>query len=654
VKGQAGTRRGACFSLPILMLAAAAQAQQAPMVIRAETRTVLVDAVVTDRSGKSIHDLTAKDFHLWEDNKEQSIQNATFVADPAANPATQTSYLVLFFDNSTLDYAAQSRARDAAVQFLEANAGPNRMVAIANYTGTLSIAQNFTSDVDRLKRVAALEQGATTAVSLGATGYGGTTTGRAAVSAGFGGEGLLLALRTLAGNLSSVPGRKIVVLFSAGYPYTPNLGATLDSTVRFCNRADASIYPVDVGGLNSNVSVLPGTQLQNRGRGARDATQASDITEAEQRVLDLLAKRTGGFLLANANSPVAGLLNIGKEQTEYYLLSYSAPESREGSCHALRVKTDRTGAAVRARASYCNVKAVDLLAGRPVEKSLEDRLSDDTKGNAGASMQLPFFYVSPGKARLHVAMEIPVETVPFEKVKGKLHAAMDIVGIAYDPGGAVSARFSDTVNLDFTDPKEVAAFHKQPLHYEKQFFVAPGKYDLKVAYTFGGENFGKLAAPVEIASYDGKQFAMSGLALSKEVRPVLDKSSMQDDELLEGLTPLIFHGLRIVPAGSHQFRNTDALAIYCEVYDPLLGKENAPPVQVLTKVVDSKTGEVKSTGTAKADTRNDASVAAGGAAMPVAVKVKLDGLPAGLYRVELEAMDSAGAGMARAIDFEIR
>jgi hypothetical protein len=43
-------------------------------------------------------------------------------------------------------------------------------------------------------------------------------------------------------------------------------------------------------------------------------------------------------------------------------------ETPDGSCHPLKVKIDRAGAEVRARSEYCNVKAVDLLAGTPVER----------------------------------------------------------------------------------------------------------------------------------------------------------------------------------------------------------------------------------------------------------------------------------------------
>src|ERR1039457_6926975 len=45
---------------------------QSGTVIRSETRVVLVDAVVTDKKGNYIHGLTAKDFKVLEDRKEQT------------------------------------------------------------------------------------------------------------------------------------------------------------------------------------------------------------------------------------------------------------------------------------------------------------------------------------------------------------------------------------------------------------------------------------------------------------------------------------------------------------------------------------------------------------------------------------------------------
>ena len=60
---------------------------------------------------------------------------------------------MLFFDNSTMDFGEQGFARQAASKFIDANGGPNRLMAIVNFGGALQIAQNFTDDTLRLKNV---------------------------------------------------------------------------------------------------------------------------------------------------------------------------------------------------------------------------------------------------------------------------------------------------------------------------------------------------------------------------------------------------------------------------------------------------------------------------------------------------------------------
>ncbi len=82
---------------------AAAEGSTTPT-IKAETRLVLVDTVVTDKQGNYIRDLTQKDFRVWEDNKEQPVKTFSFETDPNSPSDNQRRYLVLFFDNSTMNH----------------------------------------------------------------------------------------------------------------------------------------------------------------------------------------------------------------------------------------------------------------------------------------------------------------------------------------------------------------------------------------------------------------------------------------------------------------------------------------------------------------------------------------------------------------------
>jgi hypothetical protein len=367
-----------------------------------------------------------------------------------------------------------------------------------------------------------------------------------------------------------------------------------------------------------------------------------------QQILYELAEGTGGFVIVNSNDLLGGMQRIANDQSQYYVLSYTPPESPEGTCHTLRVKVDRGGTQVRARSGYCNEKTKDLLAGNPIEKEMETRASGELAGNVTGTMQAPFFYTSPNTARVNLAIGIPANAMKFEKVKGKQHSSVNVLGIAYKPDGTIAARFSDTVNLDFDGKKELEEFEKQPFHYENQFDVASGQYNLKVVFSSGNESFGKLQLPLLIDPYDGKQLSMSGVALSNEMQRVADLSTGLDSELLGDRTPLVVQGIQVIPSASNRFKKTDNVAVYVEIYAPLLTGANPPQVGLEFMVVDRKTGEKK------VDVASRAATQAGSSVAPVGLKVPVDTLAAGSYRVELRALDSVGnAAKPRTVDFEV-
>src|SRR5271169_217757 len=661
-------------------------------VIRAETRLVLVDTVVTDKKGEYVRDLAQKDFKVWEDGKEQALTSFSFEESTgSANP--QPRYLVLFFDNSTMDMGDQARARDAAAKFIDANAGPDHLIAIADFGGSVHISQNFTADAERLKQIVMAAKGsvvspnAPSPVLVASISSPPTAGSLVNAEADYGVQSVLLALRSLAKNLSTVPGRKTLVMLTSGFPMNMEYLSELTAVIDTCNKSNVAIYPIDVRGLVAPVLSAPHGRLalpsihsaagslvpaalhysskrpflrlaafaapaspaqhgvgggggggggggtggggghggggtggggtggggtgggggKTGGGGTTGGTGGGKTTGSgttnpgynnnlsspynqpriiippfppsatdNQQVLYQLADGTGGFVILNTNDLLGGLERIAKEQNQYYLLGYRPSASAEGSCHTLRVKVERGGTAVRARSGYCNVKPADILAGNPIEKDLETRAGGEMKSSVNALMQAPFFYTSPGTAQVHLAVEIPSAALKFEKVKGKQHATLNILGIASAPGGQIAARFSDSVNVDFDGKKEVEEFQKQPFHYENQFEVASGKYTLKVVFNSGNESFGKLQLPLVIDPYDGKQFSMSGVALSNEVRRVSDMSTGLDSELLADRTPLVVQGIQVVPSDSNRFKKTDNAAVYVEIYAPLLTGPNPP------------------------------------------------------------------------------
>src|SRR5260370_12434983 len=110
-------------------------------------------------------------------------------------------------------------------------------------------------------------------------------------------------------------------------------------------------------------------------------------------------------------------------------------------------------------------------------------------GSIQGVLKAPYFYTAPETARVNLAMEIPADTFQFNKEKGKYHANLNVLGIAYRPDGTIGARFSDTVNVDL-EKDEWKEFTKLPYHYENQFDATTCNYKLTVLLTAGVDAIG--------------------------------------------------------------------------------------------------------------------------------------------------------------------
>src|SRR6266403_3472799 len=239
--------------------AAPTQPQTSPATIKKESRLVLVDAVVTDKKGNYIRDLATKDFKIYEDNKEQPVASFSSGADISVQAKGQKHYLILFFDNSSMAAPDQIQARGAAAKFVQANAGPDRMMAVVDFGGKLRIVQNFTANPDALtaavkgvKYSSVDSNAADASSSLGPVTV--ASTGLPSLNnaeADFGARTMLLSVRSLAKNLRTVPGRKMLVLFSAGFAVTAENESELTATIDACNKANVAVYSLDVRGLKA-------------------------------------------------------------------------------------------------------------------------------------------------------------------------------------------------------------------------------------------------------------------------------------------------------------------------------------------------------------------------------------------------------------------
>ncbi|MGE5325495.1 MAG: VWA domain-containing protein, partial [Deltaproteobacteria bacterium] len=379
--------------------------------------------------------------------------------------------------------------------------------------------------------------------------------------------------------------------------------------------------------------------------------QLMDNVSSNQQVLYALANGTGGFVIVNTNDFASGLAKIAADMDDYYILGYVPPNpAHDGSYHKIKVKVERHGVEIRARNGYFDAKSKDMLAGRPEGKTLQEKVEGSQPGDFPVTVAAPFFYTSPGVARVNLAIQIPPGSVGFEKLKGKFHSEVNILGIAYRKDGSVAARFSDTVKDD-VEKKEMQELEKQTFSYRNNFDIAPGDYDLKVALSGKGEKFGKVEIPLRISPFVSNQFAVSDLALSKEVRPASALAASLGTALFEERTLLIFNGMEFVPTSEHSFPVHSKFAIYCEVYEPEPISNGNPRVGVIIDILDKKTNQRKFTTNTVLINQF---ATEGNPVIPVGLQVPIDGLQPGDYLLQLQARDSLGhASLLRTTEFTL-
>ncbi|MDP9122336.1 MAG: VWA domain-containing protein, partial [Acidobacteriota bacterium] len=201
------------------------------------------------------------------------------------------------------------------------------------------------------------------------------------------------AMKDIVNVLAGMPGRKAIVYVSDGLPmvagqdvyyavqekYHEQASSTLE-TMRFdasrrfeelaaqANANRVTFYTIDAGGLRTYSS----TSAENQSAGAGIFIDQMDIQNL-QGPLQMLAEKTGGISILNANNVGPRLDRLAQDFNSYYSLGYSPTHFGDGRYHKLQVKVKRKGLELRYREGYR-------------DKSAEARMSDGTL----AVLQFPY------------------------------------------------------------------------------------------------------------------------------------------------------------------------------------------------------------------------------------------------------------------------
>jgi VWFA-related protein len=189
----------------------------------------------------------------------------------------------------------------------------------------------------------------------------------------------LSALEEIARFMSGQHGRKVLLWFSTGFPFSVvgdspssmeserNYGDRIRRTINLLNDADVVTYTIDAGGLvpeSLGDPSLSGRDQEGKIHHGIDANRALSA-DAFQRfsthdALETIALDTGGSYFGNRNDLDNAIKSAMRESSSFYMLGYYPSNKRwDRKFREIKLQVNRPGVQVRYRRGYFAVSPTD-------------------------------------------------------------------------------------------------------------------------------------------------------------------------------------------------------------------------------------------------------------------------------------------------------
>ena len=414
----------------------------------------LIHVYVTDKKGKPVEDLTLDDFTATDNGNpvkltefEKHVLEAPPEKAAAAGPTTEkgaplapilaapsaptvTRKFFLFFDFAFNNARGITKAKKAALHFLEAQVRPDDEVGVLTYSmfKGVTVHEYLTTDHEKIREVLdridqkaiagraneiereywlkAQEPGSADPLKAAAEGRNRDSEREEAKRIA---EVFMLRLTSLAKALRYIPGQKHFILFSTGIPSSLIYGNQAGNPADLAGRskfdpsdrvlrtqneemyrefaaASCIFYAFDtresamVVDLFAYDALTFGSGGRGPGRGTfrvQGMFQDSTNVFRDDKITGLnslkgLTASTGGKYYSNINMYEKNLDQVQALTGTYYVLGYAISEREDGSFHEVKVAVKRKDCQVRAQSGYFNPKPFGELTKLEKELHLYD------------------------------------------------------------------------------------------------------------------------------------------------------------------------------------------------------------------------------------------------------------------------------------------
>jgi VWFA-related protein len=642
--------------------------ERAQQPIRTGINFVRVDVIVSGRNGEPVLDLTPEEFSIEEDGKRQTIESFSVVKIDAAAPPEETRpsrirndydeereaarpdvrLFVILLDDYHVRRGNSMAVRKPLIDFLQNQVGPADMVALMypltpvddirfsrdreamigaiekfegrkfDYTPRNDLEQQYAmypaAVVERIRNQITMG-----ALKAAAFRMGALREGRKSIV--FVSEGFTATLPAqLADPIASMPGLGNPNARRTGADITNDrmefVNATdLNNDMRdvfdVANRQNTSIYAVDPRGLAAfeyDINEGVGGSVDRRA-----LTSALDT-------LHVLANNTDGRAIVNRNDLAAGMKQIIRDSSGYYLLGYNSSQApTDGKFHEIKVKVTRKGVDVRARKGYWAYTAEDaaraLAPPKPEPpKAVTAALNSIAEPARGRPAR---FWIGTtrgenGRTRVTFAWE-PIAPAPGERAEADNQAArVTLTATAPDGRPVFRGRVPDDGADERPFAAAAAAQAAPPAGGSVSFEAPPGPIQLRMNVEAArGQVVDSAVRELTLPDFTQVQVAFSTPRVFRG-RTVRDLAAIKAD-------------LAAVPTADHEFSRTERLLVRVDAFAP---------------------GEARPEVTARLLNRAGAKMSdlpvQGAQGRPFELELPLSALPAGDYLIELNAKTPSG------------
>jgi VWFA-related protein len=646
------------------------------------THLVVETITVTDKNGKPVEGLSAKDFTVTENDAPQTIrffEHQTLPDAPNTEPVTpseppkihiydkltrtqispeapgNTRYkdrrlLALYFDMTAMPPPDQLRALDAAKKFVRTQMSPADLLAIMRYTGgAVDVLQDFTADRGRILSI--LE---TLAVGEG-QGFdeSGSDAGTPDVGAAFGQDDSefnifntdrqLSALQTAATMLGQLSEKKSLIYFASGLRLNGlDNQAQLHAPLNAAIRAGVSFWPIDARGLVAQAPLGDATKGSPGGVGLSSGASADAITvnfKASQDTLWALASDTGGKALLDYNDLTKGIVQAEHSVSSYYILGYyTSNTALDGKFRRIKISVNGVSASLDYRRGYFAGKVFGKFTAADKERQLEEALMlGDPVTELTIAMEIDYFQLNRAEYFVPLIVKIPGRELALARKRGAEHTLIDFIGEIKDEYGTTITNVRDKVDVKLSNAT-AAELAKKPIEYDTGFTLLPAKYTIK--FLARDDETGRIGTYqttflIPNLNKEEKRIPISSVVLSSQRLDVRDAIYSVKKNADETANPLVQNGQKLIPSVTRVFSKSRDLYVYLQAYEQ--GAESTRPLIAFVSFYRAQQKAFETQPLKVTEGLNNRLKT-----MPIKFSIALSSLTPGKYNCQVTVLDTTG------------